>query len=47
MTTKTPVILPKLKSDAGPSYGFSQIFDSGSERKTQNPAEVDSGTLDP
>jgi len=26
---------------------FSQIFDSGSERKTQNPARVDSGNADP
>jgi len=32
----------KLKSDTG--SGFSQIFDSGSERKTQNPVGVDSGT---
>jgi len=43
MTTQTP-LLPKLKSDFGSGSGFSQIFDSGSERKTQNPAGVDSGT---
>jgi len=35
-------LLPKWKSDFW--SGFSQIFDSGSERKTQNPAGVDSGT---
>jgi len=45
------LLLPKLKSDSGSRSGFSQIFDSesqsGSERKTQNPAGVDSGTPDP
>jgi len=35
----------KLRSDSG--SGFSQNFDSGSEKKTQNPAGVDSGTPDP
>jgi len=35
-------LLPKWKSDSG--SGFSQISDSGSERKTQNPAGVDSGS---
>jgi len=39
------LLLPKLKSDFGSR--FSQILDSGSERKTQNPAGVDSGTADP
>ena len=38
--------LPKSKSDSG--SGLSQIFESGSgsgsERKTQNPARIDSGT---
>jgi len=34
-----------LNPDPGP--GFSQIFDSGSARKTQNPAGVDSGNPDP
>ena len=38
-------LLPKWKSDSG--SGFSQIFDSGFERKMQNPAGVDSGNLDP
>jgi len=37
--------LPKLKSRSG--SGFPQNFYSGSERKTQNPARVDSGTPDP
>jgi len=36
---------PKWKSDAGSC--FSQIFDSGSETKTQKPAGVDSGNPDP
>jgi len=40
------LLLPKFKSGSG--SGFSQIYDSGSgsgsERKTQNPAGVDSGT---
>ena len=37
------LLLAKLKSDSG----FSQIFDSDSGKKTQNPpAGVDSGTLD-
>ena len=39
------LLLPKWKSDSG--FGFSQIFDSGSERKTQNPGGVDSATPDP
>ena len=40
------LLLPKWKNDSG--SGFSQIFDSGSgsERKTQNPAAVDSGNPD-
>ena len=33
---RKPLLLPKLKSNSGSV--FSQIFDSGSERKTQNPA---------
>jgi len=41
------LLLQKLKSDSGSGSGFSHIFDSGSERKTQNPARVDSGTPDP
>ena len=40
------LLLPKWKSESGSGSGFSQIFDSGSgsgsERKTQNPAGVDS-----
>ena len=38
------LLLPKLKNDS--RSGFSQIFDSGSgsERKTQNPAGVNSGS---
>jgi len=36
--------LPKLKSDPGFGSGLSQMFDSGTERKVQNPAGVDSGT---
>jgi len=36
-----------LKIDSGSGSGFCQIFDSGSERKTQNPVEVDCGTPDP
>jgi len=39
------LLLPKLKSDSGSI--FSQIFDSGSERKTLNPAGVNSCTPDP
>jgi len=48
-----PLLLPKLKTDSGSGSGLSQIFDSGSrsrsgsERKIQNPAWVDSGPLDP
>ena len=42
------LLLPKWKSDSGSGSVFSQIFDSGSgsgsERKTQNPSWVDSGT---
>jgi len=41
------LLLPKLKSDSGSESVFSQIFDSGSERKTKNPAGVDSGYPDP
>jgi len=44
-----PLLLPKWKIDSGSV--FLQIFDSGSgsgfERKTQNPAGVDSGDPDP
>jgi len=40
-----------MTSDSGSASGFSQIFDpgsdSGSERKTQNPSGIDSGTPDP
>jgi len=43
MTTDRPLLLIKLKSDSGSGSGFSQIFASGSERKTKNPAGVDSG----
>jgi len=39
------LLLPKWKSDS--EFGFSQIFDSGSERKTQNSSGVDSGNPDP
>jgi len=41
------LLLPKRKSGSGSGSGFSQIFDSGSERKTRNPVGVDSGTPDP
>ena len=45
------LLQPKLKSDFGSGSVFSQNFDSGSgcgsERITQNPAGVDSGTPDP
>jgi len=45
------LLLPNWKSYSGSGSGFSQIFDSGSgsgsERKTQNPAGVDSGYPDP
>jgi len=41
------LLLPRLKIDSGSGSGFCQIFDSGSERKTQNPVEVDCGTPDP
>jgi len=43
------LLLLKMKSDSGSRSGFSQIFDSGSrsERKTQDPAGVDSGIPDP
>jgi len=54
LTKKWPnrlLLVPKWKSDSGSGSGFSQIFDSGSgsgfERKTQNPAGVDSGNPDP
>jgi len=46
LLTKWPcrvLLLPKLKIDSGSGSGFSQIFDSGFERKTQNSAVVDSG----
>jgi len=39
--------LPKWKSDAGSGSSFSKIIDSGSERKTQNLAAIDSGIPDP
>jgi len=39
------LLLPKIKSDFG--SGFSQNFDSGSERKTQNRGGVDSCAPDP
>ena len=39
------LLVPKLKRDSG--SGFSQLFDSGSERKTQNPAGVVTGAADP
>jgi len=41
----TQLLPPKLESDSG--SGFSQNVDFGSDRKTQNPAGVDSGTPDP
>jgi len=43
------LLLPKWKSDSGSGSGFSQIFDSGSgsERKTQNSAGINSGNPDP
>ena len=45
------LLLPKLKRDSSSGSGLSQIFyfcpGSGSERKTQNAAGVDSGTPDP
>ena len=42
------LLLPKRKIDSGSGSGVSQIFDSGSEseRKTQNPAGIDSGNPD-
>jgi len=45
MITQTPATA-EIESDSG--SGFSEIFDSGSgsERKTQNPAGIDSGTPD-
>ena len=46
MTTQTPATA-ELKSDSRSGSGFSRIFDSGSERKTQSPAGVESRTLDP
>ena len=50
MTTYTPTTL-KWKSHSGTGSCFWKIFDSesgsGSERKTQNPAGVDSSTRDP
>ena len=49
LTKKWPhrlLLLPKWQSDSGSGSGFSQIFDSGSERKTQNLFGVDSGTPD-
>jgi len=45
------LLLPKWKSGSGFGSGFPKIIDSGSgsgsERKTQNPAGVDSGNPDP
>ena len=40
------LLLPKLKCNSGSGSVFSQIFDSGSgsKRKIQNPAGVDSGS---
>jgi len=50
MTAQTPAPA-EIKSDTGSGSVFSQIFDSGpgsgSERKTQNPAGVDSANPDP
>ena len=43
----TLLILPKWKSDSRSGSGFSQVFDYGSERKTQNPAGVDSSNPGP
>ena len=43
------LLLPTLTSDSGSESDFSQIFDSGPVlglKKSQNPAGVDSGTLD-
>ena len=39
------LLQPKLKSDSISGPGFSKIFDPGFERKTQNPAGVDSGSV--
>ena len=39
------LLLPELKSGSGSGFILSQIFDSWSERKTQNPAGVDSGSV--
>jgi len=50
MTTQTPAAAEiKNSTPDGSGSGFSQNFDSGSgyERKTQNPAGIDSGTPDP
>ena len=41
------LLLHKLKSASRSGSVFSQTFDTGSERKTQNPAAVDSSTPDP
>jgi len=48
MTTPTPAT-SEIEKWLRILSGFSQIFDSGSwsDRKTQNPAWVDSGTPDP
>jgi len=48
MTAQTPATA-EMESDPGSGSVFSQIFDSvsGSERKTQKPAEVDSGNTVP
>ena len=40
------LLLPKFKSDSGSGSGFSQIFDSGSGEKSQNPGGIDSGIPD-
>jgi len=44
MTTQTPAT---AEIEKWLRVWFFQIFDSGSERKTQNPAGVDSGIPDP
>ena len=41
------LLLLKLKSDSGSGSVFFQIFDSGSEEKTQNPTGDESGYPDP
>ena len=46
MTTQTPATA-EIEKWLRIRVRFSQIFDFGSEKKTQNPAGVDSGTPDP